>query len=147
MKRISILVLVLSFALVGCKGMVPDDQAVDYEEVKDLIEEAKPSNNVRGSCNVIAESSTCLDYIGSIWTEEQMKLNCQGSGTFSKNTCPYTEVGGCRTAGDTVAETVIWSYNYGGQPITPENEQYLAGACNALAPGQWVTPDQVFLNN
>ena len=138
---VPLLGLILAFSLTGCED-VPADQAIDYEEdVKPLIEEKTNSAKSRGNCNLIAAGSTCLDYVGSLWTEQQMKLNCgDPRGTFSLNACPYSEVGGCRTGGGTIAETIIWSYDYGGDPITPEVKPYTMSACNALQIADWVTP-------
>ena len=134
--------LILAFSLTGCED-VPADQAIDYEEdVKPLIKEKTNSVKSRGSCNLISAGSTCFEYVGSIWTEQQMKLNCSDpQGAFSLNACPYSDVGGCRTGVGTIAETIIWSYDYGGDPITPEVKPYSVGACTALQIADWVTPD------
>ncbi len=148
MKYFLPLVLVC-FVLVGwgCSEALPEDQQVEYEEVEELIEEIEEEYKVRGSCNVIAEKSTCVDYIGSYWdTPEVKELNCDGVGIYSDNTCPYSELGGCQTTPGTMVETIAWSYPYGGQPISVEEAGYQAMACNALGMAQWVTPDQVFLN-
>lgn len=135
-------------ACTGCTEDLPPDEQVDYEEVKELIGEIGESKRtVHGSCNVIASKSHCLDYIGSYWkNEEYMRLNCEGmkgegEGVFSTNACPYTEVGGCQSTADTVMETIIWAYNSGGSPITPEVAPYEQMACNANPAGQWVLPE------
>jgi len=152
MKRNKLFLFCLGLSLVvvlaGCEG-VSEDQAVDYEDdVKPLIEEKTNSAKSRGSCNLIAGGSTCLDYVGSLWTEQQMKLNCgDPRGTFSLDACPYSEVGGCRTGAGTIAETIIWSYDYGGEPITPEVKPYSMGACNVLPVADWVTPESLLQNN
>lgn len=142
-KTIFPLLLIGVLFVAGCGEEMPKDQQIDYEEVQELIQETNDQYKVRGSCNVIDESSTCLDYVGSFWTKEQMTLNCQGVGAFSENTCPYTTVGGCQAGAGSFVETILWSYNYGGELITPENEIYASGACNANPAGQWVTPDQI----
>ncbi|OIO53054.1 hypothetical protein AUJ46_06100 [Candidatus Peregrinibacteria bacterium CG1_02_54_53] len=134
--------------LVGCGEELPPDQQVDYEEVKELIEEAAPGKRtVHGSCNIIATGSHCLDYVGSYWkNEEFMRLNCEGmqgegQGAFSKNACPYTEVGGCQATSDTIMETILWAYDTGGSPITPDVAPYEQMACNANPAAQWVLPE------
>ena len=128
-----------SFALAGCSGDLPDNQQIDYEnDVKPLVAENTNPAKVRGSCNAITTGSQCVDYIGSMWTQQQMELNCKGGGLFSLNSCPYSDVGGCRTGIGTLAEIVMWSYNSGGDPITPEVEPYTRMACNATASCQWV---------
>jgi hypothetical protein len=126
----------------GCIG-TPQDSQVDYEvDVKPLIEEIDEKYQVRGSCNVIASKSTCIDYVGSIWDQpDQKELNCNGVGEYSKNTCPYSDLGGCQAGGGTMMETIAWSYDYGGQPISKEDAQYQAMACNTLPVGKWVHPD------
>lgn len=140
--------LFLVFSLAGCED-VPADQAVDYEkDVLPLVAEKTNSVKSRGSCNLIAVGSTCLDYVGSLWTEQQMKLNCgDPRGIFSLDGCPYSDVGGCRTTVGTITETIIWSYDYGGDPITPEVKPYAMGACNALQVADWVTPESLLQNN
>jgi len=150
--KLTPLVLSLFAVLIisGCgnQGDLPKDTQTDYEkDVKPLIEEKTNPAKSRGSCNAIDFGSVCIDYIGSMWTEQQMKLNCQGAGrVFSKNGCPYSEVGGCRSTPGAIPETIAWSYNYGGDPITAENVQYASGACNQLAPiAQWVSKPEDLL--
>ncbi|MDD3896691.1 MAG: hypothetical protein PHU04_02485 [Candidatus Peribacteraceae bacterium] len=132
--------------LIGCNEDLPPEERVEYEDVEAIITETTPEKHkVHGSCNVIASSSHCLDYIGSYWqNEEFMRLNCEGTGggggTFSKDACPYTEVGGCRGTADTIMETIMWAYNSGGSPITPEVAPYEQMACNANPAAQWVLP-------
>ncbi|HBK33860.1 TPA: hypothetical protein DEP34_02845 [Candidatus Uhrbacteria bacterium] len=138
------LLLPLIFLGVGCTEDLPEDQQIDYEEdVKPLIEETHPTTKVRGSCNVIATASHCEDYIGSIWTDQQMQLHCGGTGTFSFDACPYSENGGCRTGAETIAENMIWSYNYGGQPITGEDLYYESQSCDILEGAEWVLPEDL----
>jgi len=134
--------------LIGCSEGLPPEEQVNYEDVEELIAEIDESKHkVHGSCNLITSGSHCLDYIGSYWqNEEFMRLNCEsmvgeGGGTFSKNACPYTEVGGCRGTADTVMETILWAYNSGGSPITPEVAPYEQMACNANPAAQWVLPE------
>ncbi len=141
---LSLIVVWGLFYSAGCSEGMPDDEAIEYDEIKELIAEDRP-NKVKGSCNVIADSSTCLDFIGSVWSEERMKLSCEGTGVFSFDSCPYSELGGCRMTGGTVTESISWSYGYGGQPISAEEASYQAQACNALPGGFWVMPDQVYL--
>ncbi|MBU0646106.1 hypothetical protein KJ611_01350 [Patescibacteria group bacterium] len=148
MKNQVISFLLLSSCLVltggGCSEGLPEDQQVDYDQdVKPLIEEVFPNNAVAGSCNMIESGSHCLDYIGSYWNEQAMKLNCEGAGVWSSNTCPYSENGGCRGTAGTIMDTVLWSYPYGGDPITGENVYYEAMACNSIPAAQWIMPDDL----
>lgn len=122
----------------GC-GNLPAEQRIDYEkDVKPMVETSEKPR-VRGSCDMIATKSTCLDFVGSIFTEERMKLSCE-EGKFSLNACPYSDLGGCQAAGGTISESIAWSYGHGGEPISAEEASYQAKACNALPVGKWVTP-------
>ena len=128
---------------IGCSDGLPEGQQVDYEaDVKPLIEETT-GHKVRGSCDIIATASHCEDYIGSIWTEDQMRLNCKDVGIFSLNGCAYSDNGGCMTGRDTITENIVWSYPYGGQPITGENLKYESMACDALEVAEWVMPESL----
>ena len=144
MKKHLFLYFFLSFFIFAGTGCLINEQGdtIDYEDdVQPLIEEVNETRRVRGSCNVIAASSTCIDYVGSFWSEQQMKLNCGQVGEFSTNTCPYTELGGCQMTGGTAVEVVTWSYDHGGQSISAEEAVYQAKACNALATGNWIHAD------
>jgi len=135
-------VLLIPLLGLGCNDL-PKDQQADYEkDVKPLIEETETAKKkVRGSCDLIAKSSHCMDFVGSIFTEERMKLSC-AEGKFSKNTCPYSKNGGCRATGDTVSESVVWSYDYGGNPIDAEAVKYEAMACDSLVLAEWISAEQ-----
>jgi hypothetical protein len=147
MKKIfllSFLILpLLLFTGAGCSDSLPEDQQVDYEEdVAPLIEEVDGDYKVRGSCNVVAEKSTCIDYVGSLWDQpEQKELNCSNVGVYSDNTCPYSELGGCQMGGGTFTEVITWHYGTGGQAFTAEDAYYAAQACNTLPMGTWVGSD------
>lgn len=92
-------------------------------------------NRAKGSCNKIAEGSTCIEYIGSFWTTTNAKLNCGAS--FVAKACPRPALGGCRIGADTPNEIVTWHYSYGGDPYT-EVIQYAAASCKALPSGWWI---------
>ena len=140
-KKIFLLVglMFMSVLTAGCKGDLPPGQAVNYEDdVKPLIESSGKSK-VRGSCNFIEGQSACIDFIGEVYTEERMRLSCSG-GKFSLDACPYSDLGGCQATPGTVTESIVWSYNYGGQPISQEEAGMQAKACNALEIAKWVLP-------
>lgn len=85
------------------------------------------------SCNSIDDASTCVEYIGSYWSENNAAaLNCQGVGTFSLATCPRPTSGGCQMNGGNSWEMISWFYPYGGDPIVGETIAYSASACNAV---------------
>ncbi len=132
------------FAGAGCPVNEQGD-TVDYEDdVKPLIEEVDDEYKVRGSCNVIAEKSTCIDYVGSFWNDDQMGLNCKGVGEYSRNTCPYSELGGCAATPGTATEIVTWFYATGGQAMDATDAYYASEACNAGPISNWVGPDYYF---
>ena len=144
-KHVKFLLATIPMALlilgVGCNG-VPKNQSTDYEkDVKPLIE-TTVARKVRRSCNFIEGQSTCIDFVGSIFTEERMKLSCS-EGKFSLDACPYSDLGGCQATPDTISESIVWSYNYGGQPITAEEAGYKAKACNSMAISKWVLPSDL----
>ncbi|MBU1019099.1 MAG: hypothetical protein ABII07_00785 [Patescibacteria group bacterium] len=142
-KRIlPIVILLIGLPLAGCDdGSMPEDESITYDEVFELIEEVDSQYTVRGSCDMVGTDSHCVDYIGSFWTEEQMELNCQGAGIYNTTTCPYSENGGCQATPGTMTETIIWSYQTGGNPISAEEAVYEAAACNSLQISQWVLPE------
>ena len=137
------LLLSLSLVIFLGVGCQTEEGHIDYEEdVLPIIEETT-RHVVQGSCNIIGEKSTCIDYRGSIWGENDMKLNCADVGEWSNKTCPYSEIGGCMSGHATITELVIWHYNRGGNPITPEDAIYAAMACNNIPLTKWVTPEEV----
>jgi hypothetical protein len=93
----------------------------------------------KGSCNIIDFGSTCVEYIGSYFTWENIELHCQGTGTPSKNPCPRPTMGGCNIAAGTPNELITWHYNYGGDPFTPDVIPYSSAACNANPFGSWIS--------
>jgi len=98
----------------------------------EVIDENSLKEHVIGSCNIINESSTCVDYIGSFWaTPAMVENNCDGVGVYSSNPCPRPTSGGCHGSAGTAYEMVIWYYPYGGDPVTGELIGYAAGTCNA----------------
>jgi hypothetical protein len=134
---------VVSVALLmvfGCGGDNPSGLSED--EVLELAEEVGGTSNVRGSCNAISAKSTCLDYFGSFWTEQQMRLNCTGPGvSFSLNACPYSELGGCNTGVGTIADAVLWHYGRGAHAFSAADAADAARVCNLTPLSSWVKPE------
>jgi len=112
-----------------------DNQGPDSGDEITLNEDLK--NRAKGSCNLISEGSTCVEYIGSFWTTANAKLNCSNAAAFSTNSCPRPALGGCRLGTETSNEVVTWHYSYGGDPYT-EALPYAAAACRALPGGWWL---------
>lgn len=138
-KKLFSIFLLCPLLLTSCDDL-PNDEDIDYEDdVAPLIEETNATHKVLGSCNVIDSKSTCFDFIGSVFTEDRMRLSCT-EGTFSFDACPYSDLGGCMAMPNTISESISWLYNYGGAPITAEEASYSAMACNAMETSKWVTP-------
>jgi len=66
------------------------DNTVNQQEDDQQIE-----TKTMKSCNAIAKSSTCIEYIGSFWSEIQKKYHCQEAGTLSSEPCESGNIGGC----------------------------------------------------
>ncbi len=92
-------------------------------------------NKARGSCNVVERGSTCVEYIGSFWTWDNIVPNCTGAGTPSQSACPRPFMGGCNMGQGTLAEIITWHYE---GLYDAENIQHAARVCNALPTASWV---------
>jgi len=120
-----------------------DNTDIDYESVKEVLKEDN-KRTVYGSCDAIATASNCIDYVGSIWAENNMaELNCEGAGVFSKNTCPYSEFGGCQTSAGTIMEIIAWTYREGPGGYNEESLPYAKKACDANPVANWTMPNDV----
>lgn len=109
-----------------------------FEDIERALEE-DGATTVYGSCNAIAESSTCIDYVGSVWSEyDSGRLNCSDSGIFSEEPCPQPSLGGCQTGGGSVTEMIAWMYTEGAGEIDEESIQYAQMACEANPMARWV---------
>lgn len=106
-------------------------------EMEDLDEKKKSGQAARGSCDVITEASTCLEYYGSFWTETQMKYNCEGGGIFSLKPCVEGHLGGCNIGKGGPSDMVTWFYNIGGSPMG-DSLEYAQKACDATPMSNWV---------
>jgi len=108
-------------------------------ELKALEPEPEPEpERIGGSCNMISKTSTCIDYVGSFWTETQMKYNCY-SGTVSFSSCPGGNIGGCNVLKGSPTETIIWMYPYGGSPISSDTVSSAKPSCDVNPMGNWVS--------
>jgi len=107
-------------------------------ELIDEIENSKAQKNIKGSCNAISQSSTCIEYYGSFWTIQEAKLHCSDSGIFSTAPCPVDTFGGCNTGVGTAADMVAWMYLRGGGDINQESIKYAKMACDATLASNWI---------
>lgn len=136
-----IILCVLGLSGLVISGCTPQNNLEYENDVKPLIE-TKKQTKVLGSCNLIDSQSTCFDFRGEVFTEERMKLSCT-EGKFSLDSCPYSDLGGCMATPGTITESIAWSYNYGGQPISAEEAGYQAKACNSLGAARWIKPEDL----
>jgi hypothetical protein len=104
-----------------------------------LEDKKKEGSVARGSCNAIADSSTCLEFYGSIWTEQHARLNCADMGTFSTSPCPSGSFGGCNVGTGLQNDMVTWFYMEGGGEFNDRSAQNAQNACNANPLGRWIT--------
>lgn len=156
MNKVLIVLLVLGagaliyYALRGNIDLFPDvdvDENIDLETVEESLEETG-DRTVYASCNDIANTSNCLDYVGSMWNEaDSAELNCGENRTFSNNACPYSEFGGCQMNGGTVMEFISWVYEEGPGDYNAESLPYAIQSCNSLNNAKWVTPDSLLEEN
>jgi hypothetical protein len=153
MNKILIVILIFGAAglayyfISGNKENVSFDaeiiEEVDIDQVEEGLKETG-QRTVYGSCNAITDSSSCIDYVGSIWNDNDMgKLNCSDVGIFSKNACPYSEFGGCQTSGGSIMEMIIWAYEEGLGGYDEESVSYARMSCNSLPNARWVTPEEL----
>lgn len=134
MKKIFLFIFILLLAGIVLIGGSCGESENGEENGEEEKEERKG-----GSCNGIEGDSTCIDYTGSWWTES----SCTEEGYYySPDPCPQPTVGGCKQRPGTANETIIWSYNYGGRPITWKSdvEDVLRPSCvnHPHIPGEWV---------
>ena len=106
-------------------------------EIEDIKEDKKNGKTTVWSCNMISESSTCIDYYGSFWTSEQIKLWCE-NGKYSKQWCPRDYIWWCNTGLWTMADMVSWIYLRWGGGMDAESIKYAKQACNATFISNWI---------
>jgi hypothetical protein len=131
MRKIALVcvVFVLPLILAGCTASDGGQNAAE-----------KPGK-VLGSCNLVADTSTCVDYIGSYFKDyKNIALHCSDSrGTPSKDACPYPDFGGCRNGAGTDVENIIWAYATGGGEFDAETAGYFQKSCEAVG-SLWTMP-------
>ncbi len=105
---------------------------------EDLVDGKEKEERRGGSCNAIAKTSTCIDYIGSFWTETQMRYSCSYSGIFSFDSCESGSIGGCQVGKGSFNDMIIWMYPHGGSPIATDTVKSAKPACDMNPMGSWV---------
>lgn len=119
-----------------------DETNKDYKlvrELEDSEEDKQAGRNLRGSCNSVQDSSVCIEFYGSVWTEDLIKITCgESAGAFSSEACPRGFLGGCNTGAGTEADMVTWMYSGGEDGITAESVKYAKLACDATMGSKWI---------
>ncbi len=136
----------LIYLVGGNTNSLPENlrDGTHYENVEEALKE-DGKGKFYGSCNAISTASNCIDYVGSMWgTNDMAELNCENVGIFSKkNTCPYSEYGGCQTTGGSVMEIIAWVYPEGPGDYNDESVPYAREVCNRTPMAKWVMPDDL----
>ena len=139
-------IVVVLIGIFVLKGISPKEADENYSEemlaeTEDLLpNEAESEKRVKGSCNLIDEGSTCVEYFGSYWTSETILLTCQ-DGVYSPDRCPEQSMGGCHMNPESETDMITWHYSQGGGGFDEENIKYAAQACNAVPGGVWAEED------
>lgn len=136
------LVVVMLFILVGCGGQknISSEGNVSDNTAQSVATTGNNNVKSKGSCNSINVSSQCVDYVGSVWTGQTREMHCGNgqSGELSSNACPVSQNGGCRTGADTESEAIIWSYPYGGSPVTGDLLTTTKKTCEMVSGSKWI---------
>ena len=116
----------------------------DAREIGEQLDKAIKDNNlpkdkkkVMKSCNSIENSSTCIEYKGSFWSEAQKEYHCKGSGVLSEKLCESGNIGGCRIGGGSPSDMIVWMYPYGGEPIETDSVKSAKMGCDMNPMGSW----------
>ncbi len=115
-----------------------DEKYALLREIEDLEDLKKSGLKAKRSCNAIADASTCIEYYGSFWTEEMVRIGCDEWWVFSSEACPRDMAGWCNTAVGTNADMVAWMYTYGGWEMNTESIKYAKMACDATMASKWI---------
>ncbi len=109
------------------------------KQIENTIKEAdnESRTKVMRSCNSISNSSTCIEYVGSFWTEDQKKYHCKEAGVLSVDLCESGNIGGCRIGGDSASDMIVWMYPYGGEPMDADGAKAAKMGCNMNPMGSW----------
>jgi len=116
----------------------------DAREIGEQLDKAIKDNNLpedkkkaMRSCNAIENSSTCIEYKGSFWSEAQKEYHCKGSGVLSDKLCESGNIGGCRIGGGSPSDMIVWMYPYGGEPIETDSVKSAKMGCDMNPMGSW----------
>ncbi len=116
-----------------------DDLEKQINDTLDKEEATDQKTTTMKSCNAIAKTSTCIDYVGSFWSEVQKKYHCMESGTLSSKPCESGNIGGCEIGRGSPSDMIIWMYSYGGEPISSDAVQSAKPGCDMNPMGNWLS--------
>lgn len=112
----------------------PEDSSLQSK-----TEHEKNTNSpIKSSCNNIDNESTCMEYIGDIWTDELMKTSCKEANSLSNESCANDFAGGCSIGAGTTSEMITWYYLRGKGEISTPSLNNLEKICNMNPKGKWI---------
>ncbi len=155
MKKLFLLVFAI-VVLAGCSTLLKsdsetliDDKSTDQaaeemgKQIDNIVnqQEADQQTEIKTikSCNAIAKSSTCIEYVGSFWSEIQKKYHCQEAGILSPKPCESGNIGGCEIGGGGPSDLITWMYPYGGDPIPAKSAKTAKSGCDMNPMGRWLS--------
>ncbi len=117
----------------------PDDPNMDKLIEDEPFLELESKKVIIGwwSCNMISKTSTCIEYVWSFWTEQQMKFACY-EWVFSLKPCESWNIWGCNIWKGSFSEMIIWMYPYGWSPIPADSASSAQPACDMNPLWSWV---------
>lgn len=143
----SFTLVVILLALFVALKFSPKEVGPEYDEeliteTEDLLPggEVGSPQTIKGSCNMIDQASTCVEYYGDYWHSETILMACQ-EGVFATEGCPAPNSGGCRIMPGSETDMITWHYDRGGDPFSEENIIYASQACNSVPGGVWAEED------
>jgi len=113
-----------------------DEDIAIEDEIEKAEANKKAGKNLKGSCDMVADSSICIEYYGSFWSNTVMSSGCKGK--FSKKHCPSDMSGGCNTGVGTMADMVSWMYLRGSGEMTARSMSNAQKACDASLASKWI---------
>ena len=114
----------------------------DYNLVTELVDlEARKIDGsaVVASCNAIENSSTCVDYVGSIFTVDHARLSCSDMGDFSTKPCPTGTLGGCNVGNGIPSDLITWFYPEGAEAMNADELKNAQKSCEATPTARWIS--------
>jgi len=115
------------------------EPAIDEKANEQAATENFSGTSSTKTCNSVNDNSICIEYIGSIWTDDQMKSSCKNLGKLSNDPCPSNVAGGCKIGAGTKGEMVNWFYLGGKAQVTVDSLKVSERVCKLNPKGKWIT--------